>query len=376
MKIGGFPLVRIGGIEILIDYSWPVMFFVITVVVEKFFSQAYGESSNASLWVLSAVVSLLVFLSVLVRELAHAFVARRFGIKITSVRLQIFGCPAFPETRSGRHEFLIALAGWGANILVGFFCLTFYGYLWFAHADIPVRGVAACVSAANFLLAGIHMVPGFPLDGGRILRAILWDRWNDRSRATKVVSQLGNGLGLFFIIFGILQFLVAQSLIAGLLAGLLFLVGIFMKQSSTAHFRSTAEQQSLGDVTVAQVMNTGVVTVDWLVSVDELVRDICKHRFTNIPVCNRDELVGMVHLEGIKSVSKELWTFKQVRDIMVPIEDVSCANPEADATEVLRKMESENLACMPVMRDGRLIGIVSRSDIMKLLRIKSTLGIT
>jgi CBS domain-containing protein len=288
------------------------------------------------------------------------------------MRLQIFGCPVFPETRSGRHEFLIALAGWGANVVVGSFCLGVYAYLWFAQAETPLRGVSACVSAANFLLAAVHMVPGFPLDGGRILRAILWDRWNDPSRATKIVSQIGNGLGLFFIIFGILQFLVTQSLVAGLI----FLVGIFMKQSSAAHFRSTLEQQSLGDVAVGQVMTADVVTVDWLFSVDEVVRAMCKHRLANLPVCNRGDIVGMVRLDGIKAVSKELWNFKQVRDIMVPIEDVSCTNPEADATEVLRRMESEKIACMPVMRDNRMVGIVSRSDILKLFRIKSELGIT
>jgi Zn-dependent protease len=371
MKIGGFPLVRIGGIEILVDYSWPVMLFVVAVISENFFSQSYAEASTAILWAMSAVVSLLVFLSVLVRELARAFVAKRFEIKLTNMRLQIFGCPVFPEARSGRHEFLIALSGWGTSISAGFFSLGIYTYLWFAHANTPLRGVAAGVAAANFILAAVHMIPGFPLDGGRILRAILWDRWNDPSRATKVVSQIGNGLGLFFIIFGVLQFLVTQNLFAGLI----FLVGIFMKQSSAAHFRSTAEQQSLGNVVIGQVMNSHVVTVDWLVSVDELVRDICRHRVTEIPVFNREDLIGMVRLDGVKSVSKELWTFKQVRDIMVPIEDVSCTNPDADATEVLRQMESEKITCMPVMKDNRMVGIVSRSDILKLFRIKSDLGI-
>jgi CBS domain-containing protein len=122
-------------------------------------------------------------------------------------------------------------------------------------------------------------------------------------------------------------------------------------------------------------MNSHVVTVDWLVSVDELVRDICRHRVTEIPVFNREDLIGMVRLDGVKSVSKELWTFKQVRDIMVPIEDVSCTNPDADATEVLRQMESEKITCMPVRKDNRMVGIVSRNDILKLFRIKSDLGI-
>jgi CBS domain-containing protein len=118
------------------------------------------------------------------------------------------------------------------------------------------------------------------------------------------------------------------------------------------------------------------VTADPLASVEELVRIMCKHRLAHIPACNRGEILGMVRLDCVKSVSKELWTFKQVRDIMIPIEDVSCTHPEADATEVLRKMESGKVTCMPVLLDNRLVGIVSRSDILKLFRIRSDLGIT
>jgi len=373
MKTGGFSLIRIGGIEVLVDYSWVVMFFVVTVITENSFSQIYPDHSTAFYWFIGAIVSILVFLSVLIRELAHAFAATRFGIRITNMRLHIFGCPVLPDPRSGRHEFLIAIAGLAANVVVGSFCLAVYAYFWYMQHTTPIRGIAAYLASANFLLAAVHMIPGFPLDGGRILRAILWDRWNDMARATRIVSQIGNGLGLFFIIFGILQFLVTQSMVAGLL----FLVGLFMKQSSAVHFRSVVEQRSLANVQVQQVMSSNVVTVDWLVSVDNLIKDyFYKYRFKNIPVCNRDDIIGMVYLNGVKSVSKDLWTFKQVRDIMVSIEDVLCTRPDTDAAEVLKKMESEKIVCMPVMQDNRLVGIITRSDILKLFRIKSDLGIT
>jgi Zn-dependent protease len=373
MKIGEFPLLRIGGINVTIDLSWLVMFFVVAVLTEGSFAQLYPDRPTAFYWLIGGVVSVLVFLSVLVHELAHSFAAIKFGVKVTRIRLHIFGSLTHnaSDSTSGRHEFIIALAGWAANIVLGCFYLTGYAYFWFAGYATPVRGVAGYLAFANFILAAIHMIPGFPLDGGRVLRAILWDRWNDIARATRVVSQLGNGLGLFFMIFGILQFLVTQNLFAALL----FLVGLFMKQSAVGNFRSVVERHVLANVRIRQVMHDHVITVDWLLSVEELVREyMYKYRLTDIPVCNRDEVIGMVSLNRVKSVSKDLWTFKQVRDIMAPIEEVACTHPDADATEALQKMESEKIPCMPVMEGNRLVGIVSPNDIVKFLKIKSDLG--
>jgi CBS domain-containing protein len=230
-----------------------------------------------------------------------------------------------------------------------------------------------CLAGANIFLSILNMIPGFPLDGGRILRALLWDHWDDMARATKVVSRLGNGFALFLIVFGVLQFLVTQSLIWGLW---FIFIGLFMKQSAVGSYQAVLLRRALVGVQVRQIMTENLVTVDWLVPVDQLVQDyIYKHQFTNFPVFNRDEFVGMVSLEGVKTISKDLWGFKQVRDIMTPIELVACLKPTDDATEALSKMVSGDIGRMPVVEDGRLMGIVSRRDIMNLFRVKSDLGI-
>ncbi len=364
---------RIGRTEILVDYSWIILFFVILIVTKSFFSQAYPDDTTLFYWTMGGISSLLIFLSVLAHELAHIFVAAKFGISTNSIRLHIFGGthPVAQEPQSGRQEFIIALAGWAANMILGGFFLGIYTYFWLMQQTTPVAGIAACLLIANGFLAALHMIPGFPLDGGRVLRAVLWDRWNDMARATRVVSQIGNSLALFFMIFGILQFLVTQNFIAGLF----FLIGLFMKQSALGNYQAILQQKALKEVPIRQVMTENVVTVDWLVSIEELVQEyIYKHQFKHFPVLNRSELIGMVSLAGVKTVSRDLWTFKQVRDIMIPVENMLCARPSDNASEVLKKMVSENIGLMPVIENGDLAGVVSRSDIMNLYRIKTDLG--
>jgi len=376
MKLSGFSLLRIGGIEIVIDYSWFIIFFlVIYTMAEGYFPQMHQHYTAPEYWIMGTISALLFFLSILVHELAHSFVALKHGVKITSIRLLIFGglAQVATEPKTGRQEFLIALAGPATSMALGMLFLAVYSYLEVTGATTPAAGVAWCLAWANILLAVLNMIPGFPLDGGRILRAFLWDHWDDMTRATKVVSQLGNGFALLLIVFGVLQFLVTQSLISGLW---FIFIGLFMKQSAAGSYQAAMLRRALVGVQVRQIMTESVVTVDWLISLDELVHNyIYKHQFTNFPVFNRDEFVGMVSLEGVKTVSKDLWGFKQVRDIMTPIELVPCLKPKDDATEALSRMLSGDIGRMAVVENGRLMGIVSRRDIMNLFRIKSDLGV-
>jgi Zn-dependent protease/predicted transcriptional regulator len=364
---------RIGGISIIVDYSWLIIFPFIVVITKGFFAQAYTDYSVAFYWAMGGVASLLIFLSVLIHELAHTFVAKKYGIRIHSIRLHIFGSMSHLELepQTGRHEFVITFAGWAVNMALGFFSLVVYSYFWMKQQTTPVAGIAACLLVANGTLAVIHMIPGFPLDGGRVLRAILWDRWGDKARATKVVSQVGNALALFFIIFGILLLPVIRSLFSILLV----IIGLFMKLAAVGNYQSILQRQALAGIPVRRVMTDNVVSVDWLLSVEELVQDyIYKYKFTHFPVFNRDEFMGMVSLDKVKPVARELWTFKQVRDIITPIENIACARPTDDASEVLNRMVSEDIGCMPVIENGKLVGIVSRSDIVNLFKIKSDLG--
>ncbi len=376
MKLSGFTLCRIRGIEVIIDYSWLVIFFLgIYVLADIQFPSLYKDYPVHQYWIMGSLTAALFFLSILIHELAHSFVAIRHGIQVTSVRLFIFGglAQVASEPKNGRQEFLIALAGPAASMALGMLFLGICSYFFLTNSKTPVLGIAWILACGNIVLAVFNMIPGFPLDGGRILRAFLWDRWDDMARATKIVSQIGSSFALFLIIFGIVQFLATQSLI---LALLFLLTGLFMKQSAAGSYQAVMLRRTLEGVQVRQIMTENLVTVDWLISVDHLVHDyIYKYQFANFPVFSRDEFIGMVSLEDVKKISKDVWGFKQVRDIMVPVEHVACLKPTDDVTEALSRMTSSDTGRMPVVEEGRLVGIVSRQEILNLFKIKSDLGV-
>lgn len=368
MKLGGISLFRIGGIEIVMDYSWLAIYFLV-VYSMRFLPQASAQQA----WIFGSVTALLFFISVLLHELAHSFVAMRHGIRITSIRLVIFGGlpQGTSEPKTGRDEFLIALAGPATSMALAMLFLMIYSYSLLTRTVTPVTGIAGWLAMANVLVAVINLIPGFPLDGGRLLRAFLWDHWGDMGRATKVVSQVGNGFSLFMILFGILQLLLGQNPVLGVC---FVFLGLFMKRSATGSYQAVMLRRVLSGTPVRQIMTENIVSVDWLISIDELIKYIYKHQFTTFPVFNRDEFVGMVSLDEVKKVSRDLWIFKQVRDVMTPVEMVPCLRPTDDATDALAQMVTVDAGPMPVVEDGRLLGILSRRDIMNFFRIKSDLG--
>ena len=382
MKLGGFSLCRIGGIEIVIDYSWFVIFFLVIYTfpmtytnIESLFPLSHQQYTTHQYWIMGTVAAVLFFISILIHELAHSLVAIKHGVQVTSIRLLIFGglAQAASEPKNGRQEFLIALAGPATNFALGMFFLGISLLCLTDKRMPPTTGIGMGLAWANIFLAMFNLIPGFPLDGGRILRAFLWDHWDDMARATKVVSQIGNGFAIFLIILGILQFLLNQNYVSGL--WIIFL-GLFMKQSAVGSYQGVMLKRALVGVQVRQIMTENIVSVDWLLSIEELVHSyIYRHQFTHFPVFNRDEFVGMVSLDGVKSISKELWGFKQVRDIMTPLELVACLKPTDDVSEALSRMVSGDIGRMPVVENGQLKGIVSRRDIMNFFKIKSDLGV-
>ncbi len=374
MKLRGLSFLRIGRIEIILDYSWFIFFFLLMyTMAEGHFPQIHQNLTRLQYWIIGTVIALLFFLSVLAHELAHCYVAIKQGVRVKSVRLLFFGglSEESTEPKTGRQEFLIALAGPAMSMALGavFFSLSVYSVQ--TGSRPYLAGVAEWLGFFNIAVAATNFIPGFPLDGGRILKAILWDRWNDSNRATKVISQMGNGFAFFLIVFGVLQFIATRSVISGLW---IVFIGLFMKQSALGSYQAVMLQRALSGVKVRQVMTENVVSVDWLLSVDELMREyIDKYQFTDFPVFNRDDFVGMVSLEGVNTVPKDLWAFKQARDIMIPVEFIHCLKPTEDATEAWAKMASNDTGRMPVIENDRLVGMVTRRDIMNLLKIKPNL---
>jgi len=374
MKSKGFKICRIGGVDVIVDYSWFVIFFLLTYsMAETFFPDAHKDYGRFWYWIMGAATTALTFISILVHELAHTWVSIKRGIRTTSIRLFIFGGMAetSSEPENGRDEFLIALAGPTASTLLGIlFAFVYISIMAYAN---PVATIVQCAAMANLALAFFNLAPGFPLDGGRILRAFLWDHWNDMARATRTVGRIGDVLAVFLMVFGILQMIFYQSF----LFGIWFLcIGFFLKRAAGGAFQSaaTARRESPPRITVRQIMKKNVVAVDWLVTVNQFIDDyLYKYYFTEFPVLNRNELVGIVTLEGVRDVAVKLRNFKQIRDIMIPLEQVVGIRPEDDADSAFERMLETDADCIPVIEEGQLIGIILRRDIANYTQIKTSL---
>ena len=375
MKTRGFRICRIGGIDIVIDYSWIVIFVLLTYsMAETIFPEAHEGYSRLWYWMMGAAASALTFISILIHELAHSWVSIKRGIKIIKVRLFIFGGMAETESdpKDGRDEFLIALAGPAASILTGvFFAFVYISIMAYIN---PIPTIIQWAALANLALAFFNLAPGFPLDGGRILRAFLWDHWNDMARATRMVGRIGDALAIFLIVFGILQMLFFRNFLAGIW---FVCIGFFMKQASGGAIQTvaaTTKQERTPLITVGQIMKKNPVTVDWLVTINQFAEEyLYKYFFTEFPVVNRDEFIGMVTIAEVRTVTAKLRDFKQIRDIMIPLEQISGLRPEEDADSAFQRMLETDAECMPVIEEGRLAGIILRRDVINYSQIKTSL---
>jgi Zn-dependent protease/predicted transcriptional regulator len=375
MKTRGFSICRIGGVAVIIDYSWLIIFFLLTYsMAESLFPETHEGYSRLWYWIMGVSATALTFISILIHELAHSWVAAKRGINTTSIRLFIFGGMAetASEPKDGRDEFLIALAGPAASVLLGaLFAFVYISTM--VHMN-PITTIIQWVAVANLVLAFFNLAPGFPLDGGRILRAFLWDHWNDAARATRVVGRIGDALALFLIVFGILQMIFLRNFLSAIW---FVCIGIFIKRASVAAFPSAAaatKREPAPRITVGQLMKKNPVTVDWLVTVNQFAEDyLNKYFFTEFPVLNRNELVGMVSIAEVSSVPAKLRDFKQVRDIMIPLEQVAGLRPEDDADSAFTRMLETDGECIPVIEEGRLAGVILHRDIVNYTRIKKGL---
>ena len=374
MKTRGFRICRIGGVDVIIDYSWPIVFLLLTYsMAEMFFPETHVGYERQWYWMMGAIAAVLTFVSILIHEFAHSWVSIKRGIKIARVRLFIFGgiAETVSEPKDGRDEFLIALAGPAANMML---CgLSVFVYASTMEDASPVSTIAQWLVFANLALAFFNLAPGFPLDGGRILRAFLWDHWNDVSRATRMVSRIGDALAIFLMVFGVLQMILFQSFLSGIW---FVFIGFFMKRAAagTSQTAAAPKSESHPRISVRQIMKKNPVTVDWLITVNQFAEDyLYKYMFTGFPVFNRNELVGMVGIAEVRTVAAKLRDFKQIRDIMIPVERVAGLRPEDDADSAFERMMDTDADCLPVIEEGQLVGIVIRRDIMNYTKIKTAL---
>lgn len=363
---------KIAGIEFRIDSSWVVIFalFTWTLAADYFPRQHPGWPAHLY-WGLGLLTSLLVFASVLFHELAHSLVARRNGEEVRSITLFILGGVAqiSDEPKEPLQELGMALAGPLSSFLLAAFFLAVS--LAFVGRHEPFHAAAVYLALINLALGVFNLLPGFPMDGGRVLRSIIWKATGDIRKATRVASGVGQALSFLLIVVGVMRFF--QGDFGGLW---LVLIGWFLHNASVRGYDQVMIKTALEGLRVRDLMSADFQTISPTVSVQSLVDDhILKKRERVFIVAEAGEPQGIVCLEDVKKTPRERWTSLNVRDIMTPKERLESVALEADGSAVLERLVTRDVHQLPVVAAGKVVGIICRNDLLKVLQLRSELGV-
>jgi Zn-dependent protease/predicted transcriptional regulator len=362
---------RIAGIEVRVDSSWVVIALLITYSMYLRGSVLYPELSGGGAVALGIGATVLFFGSVLVHELAHALVAQARGIRVQDITLFLFGgaTRARVESRGPGDEFLIALVGpLTSGMLAGLF-----GIVAGLGRDVlsrPLAGTFGYLAWTNLLLAAFNLIPGFPLDGGRLLRAAIWKATGNLARATRIASLAGQGVGWLLVAAGV------AWLLAGDLAGGIWFafIGWFLVQAARSSYQELQLQQLLRGVEAEDVMAGDLVRIPPELSLQDAVDDyFMRYDHSGFPVDEGGRTIGLLTLRGVRRVPREQWPTRRVRDHMVPLGDQVVVAPEARMDGVLGKLQDSEANRVLVGQDREVVGIITPSDLTRWLRRWRTL---
>jgi Zn-dependent protease len=369
---GSFRLGKIAGIEIDINWSWIIILVLLTVsLATGWFPQLYPGWSTATYWVVSLISALLLFVSVLLHELAHSLVARRNGLTVKNITLFIFGGVSNieQEPQSPGVEFWMALVGPLTSLLIGAICYLLL--LPLRGTRSPLEGILFYLAVTNILLGLFNLIPGFPLDGGRVLRAIVWKITGSLQTATRVASLAGQVIAYLFILGGV-WLIFGGDVLDGVWIGF---IGWFLLSAAQSANTQGALQSTLRGVTVAEVMDPTPPTVLATISLQELVdEDFLPHGLRCALVMQGDRLAGMITLSDIRHVPRKQWASTPVERAMVPVERLHVVAPQQSLNDVLPLMAGRDVNQLPVVQNGVPVGIVSRDAVMRYLEVRRSLG--
>jgi Zn-dependent protease/CBS domain-containing protein len=392
MFSGGFRMGRIFGIDIRIDWSWLFIFVLVTWNLATVFDQVHTDWGAGLTWSTAVVAALLFFASVLAHELAHSLVARAQGVPVRSITLFLFGGVSSIERdpSSARNEFVMAFVGPLTSIVIGIVLLLIAsagaGAVTASITD-PTQTIAALnplttllmwLGSVNVFVGLFNLIPGFPLDGGRVVRSILWAVTDNLRNATRWASALGQFIAWLMIIAGIAMVFGVQIPFFGTGLGGLWLafIGWFLNTASAQSYRQLIIQDILEGVAVSGMMRSDPPTVAPNASVSSLVHDyIMGHDDRAFPVVEDGRLVGLATLEDVRHTSRETWEAATVREIMTPADELVTVRPEEDAAEALNKLTARNVGQLPVTQEGRLLGLLRRRDLVNWLQLHSELNL-
>lgn len=371
MNKNTIPLGRILGIPVGLDPSWFLIFALITwSLATSYFPSEFANWPTAQYWIVGAVTAILFFVSVLLHELGHSVLALRYKIPVTRITLFLFGGIAqiASEPPSATAEFFIAIAG----PLTSFALAAIFGLLEAVSTSIaPVFATAKYLAYINGALALFNLIPGFPLDGGRVFRAIVWGITHNLQRATEIAATIGKVVAFLFIFFGVWQVL------QGNWANGLWIafIGWFLENAATSQLQQQRIHDLLAGHTVAQAMSSSYAKAPVDLTLQELVdRHILGEGQRCLMLTKGEEIAGLLTLHHIRGVPREKWGTITAGEVMTPLSTMKRITPEAGLEKALDEMGADGVNQLPIVSDRKVEGMLSREDIINYLRTLQKLG--
>jgi len=371
MRMNTIPLGRILGIPIGLDPSWFLIFVLITwMLASSYFPSEFKSWPAVQYWIVGAATTILFFTSVVLHELGHSILALRYKIPVTSITLYIFGGIAriASEPPSAVAEFFIAIAG----PLTSFALAAIFGLLEGVSASvIPLFAMVKYLAYINGVLALFNLIPGFPLDGGRVFRAVVWSITHNLRRATEIAATLGRVVAFLFILYG------AWQVLQGNWANGLWIafIGWFLENAAVGQVQQQRLHDLLAGHTVAQAMSRSCAIAPVDLTLQELTdRHILGEGHRCLMLTRDEEIAGLLTLHQVREVPRDRWRTVTAGDVMTPISKMKRIKPEVGLEDALGEMGINGVNQLPVMNNGHIEGMLSREDIINYLRSLQTLS--
>jgi Zn-dependent protease/predicted transcriptional regulator len=369
---------RIAGIEIGLHFSWFIIAFLIAFSLAAHFRAVRPDWGEGVVWGISIATSVLFFVTLLLHELAHSLVAKARGLKVKAITLFALGgvsqIETEPETAGG--EFWIAIVGPLTSLVIGFALLAI-ARAWGAvltpgrEPVTPGAAIALWLGYINVLLGIFNMIPGFPLDGGRVLRSVVWWITKKPDKSTRIAARIGEAVAILFVVYGLFRFFVGANF-----GGLwLAFIGWFLLEASRSSYAQVGIIAGLRDHRVGEIMESDCTPVEGYLS----LRDFVDHYVLHSPsrcfvVSKENHVAGIITPSEVRHVSREKWDQTSVQSVMRPLDNLRKVPPEMPALKALELMTRDNLNQLAVVSEGHLLGIFSRGQILRFLQLHSSMG--
>ncbi|MCA9849333.1 MAG: site-2 protease family protein [Dehalococcoidia bacterium] len=354
---GGLHIATIRGIKILVHWSWSLIFTLITWTLAQYFLDQYTQWSTAVAWMVAGATAIAFFLSVLLHELSHALLAQRYGMPVPSITLFIFGGVSniAAEMRSARQEFFVAAAGPGMSL---FLALVLGAIAVFVGGD--VGEVLLYLASVNALLGLFNLLPGFPLDGGRVFRSIIWAKSHDLTKATRWASRVGQGIAWVMIAGGIFVTLTYS------LTGIWYVfIGLFLKQAAESAYQQLMFDRALQNVRARDLMRAPTDPMPDTSSLQRIVDERVLARGERCVLLEHDgNVTGLLTTTDLARVPRDEWMTTSARNAMVPTGEVATIAPSTLVSDAVRTMAERDIHQLPVIDEGRLVGMLTRGDVL------------